>query len=588
MHKIVVISMVKNEADVIESFVRHSLTFADEILIADHASSDKTGEILRALQEEGLPIHIKRLFQVELAHAEVMNGLMWEAMEQYGADILLPMDADEFLVNTENGTSCRDILQGLDAMQVYKLEWRVYEPLHPHQDEDKFLLSRPCRRGKEVASGQKIIVGCGLAQTKPFKLIQGCHYAYWDTEQGRLNVPWETAPFLHTAHFHWRSDEQYAAKVAVSWINNVAKYSIHTPTAGYLGPCFESIRKGERVVPANLLSDAEEYDLKPHVLMQELRYSADVRPDVLKNLMSASVLMAEAYLEKKLLDRHRKITMVVPYTDDASLRDAFAQLKKQIYPYYEIFVLMLEEHGTAMQAERLLSLWDGAKEISLKVLYTDTDGSIYRKLSEQATGDYVAWLFPKTVLTEDYLVKMLAAAEMQDFPFCIVLTSDRRNLSEWMPYFSYPVKEEMGIPKANLLYAHCLEGGQYPAGMEGALIKRSSMERARWYQDCFLGSQPLFFSMWRRLIRDMPDDEHIAVIAADYVSRPWEQVEIDTWLWHQIEWYGFLQEDGAELLSKEALDETWKRFKGNANIAKHATDATPELLKEYLAIVQQV
>ena len=588
MHKIVVISMVKNEADLIESFVRHSLTFADEILIADHASSDKTGEILRALQEEGLPIHIKRLFQVELAHAEVMNGLMWEAMEQYGADILLPMDADEFLVNTENGTSCRDILQGLDAMQVYKLEWRVYEPLHPHQDEDKFLLSRPCRRGKEVASGQKIIVGCDLARTKPFKLIQGCHYAYWDTEQGRQNVPWTTAPFLHTAHFHWRSDEQYAAKVAVSWINNVAKYSIHTPTAGYLGPCFESIRRGERVVPANLLSDAEECDLQPHVPMQELRYSANVRPDVLKNLMSASVLMAEAYLEKKLLDRRKKITVVIPYMGDASLRNAFTQMKTQMYPYYEVFVLMLEEHGAEAQAERLVSLWDGAKEIALRVLYADTDSSVYQKLSEQATGDYVAWLFPKTVLTEDYLVKMLAAAEMQDFPFCIVLTSDRRNLSEWMPYFSYPVKEEMGIPKANLLYAHCLEGGQYPAGMEGALIKRSSMERARWYQDCFLGSQPLFFSMWRRLIRDMPDDEHIAVIAADYVSRPWEQVEIDTWLWHQIEWYGFLQEDGAELLSKEALDETWKRFKGNANIAKHATDATPELLKEYLAIVQQV
>ena len=588
MHKIVVISMVKNEADVIESFVRHSLTFADEILIADHASSDKTGEILRALQEEGLPLHIKRLFQVELAHAEVMNGLMWEAIEQYDADILLPMDADEFLVNTENDTSCRDILLGLDAMQLYKLEWRNYEPLHPHQDEDKFLLARPCRRGIEFAPAQKIIVGCGLARTMPFKLIQGCHYAYWDAEQGRQYVPWTTAPFLHTAHFHWRSDEQYAAKVAVGWINNVAKYSIHTATTGYLGPCFESVRKGERVVPANLLSDAENCDLRRYVPMQELRYSADVRPDTLKNLMNASVLMAEAYLEKKLLDRRKKVTIVVPYLDDASLRNAFVQLKKQTYPYYEIFVLMLEEYGAEAQAEQLVSLWDGAKEIALRVLYTDTGGSIYWKLSEQATGDYVVWLFSKTALAEDYLVKMLAVMEMQDLPFCIVMASDGKDLPGWMPYFSYPVKEQMGIPKAKLLYARCLEDGQYPVGMESALIRRSSMERAHWYQDCFLGSQPLFFSMWRRLIRDMPDNEYVAVIAADYVSRPWEQVEIDTWLWHQMEWYGFLQEDGGELLSKEAMEEAWKRFKGNADIAKRATGATPELLKEYLTIVQQV
>ena len=279
---------------------------------------------------------------------------------------------------------------------------------------------------------------------------------------------------------------------------------------------------------------------------------------------------------------------MIPYMDDEALRDAFAQLKKQSYPYYEIFVLMLEEHGTAAQAGRLLSLWDGGKEFPLKVLCTDTDGSIYRKLSEQATGDYVSWLFPKTVLAEDYLVKMLAAMEMQDLPLCIVLTSDGKDFPDWMPYFSYPVKEQMGIPKAKLLYARCLEDGQYPAGMESALIKRSVMEHAQWYSDCFLGNQPLFFSMWRRLIRDMPEDEFLAVIAATYVSRPWEQVEIDTWLWHQIEWYGFLQEDGENLLSKEALEEAWKRFKANVSIAQQATDATPELLKEYLAIVRQV
>ncbi len=66
--KIIVISMVKNEADVIESFVRHSLTFADGMLIADHCSGDGTGEILEKLRQEGLPVSVRRVRRIELAH----------------------------------------------------------------------------------------------------------------------------------------------------------------------------------------------------------------------------------------------------------------------------------------------------------------------------------------------------------------------------------------------------------------------------------------------------------------------------------------------------------------------------------------
>ena len=40
--KIAVISMMKNEADIVESFVRYYATFADCIIVADHNSNDGT------------------------------------------------------------------------------------------------------------------------------------------------------------------------------------------------------------------------------------------------------------------------------------------------------------------------------------------------------------------------------------------------------------------------------------------------------------------------------------------------------------------------------------------------------------------
>ena len=48
--KLVCISRVKNEADIIEAFVRHHVAYFDKIIIVDDASSDGTYEMLRALR----------------------------------------------------------------------------------------------------------------------------------------------------------------------------------------------------------------------------------------------------------------------------------------------------------------------------------------------------------------------------------------------------------------------------------------------------------------------------------------------------------------------------------------------------------
>ena len=54
------VAMVRDEADVIEAFVRHNLNFLDGLAIIDHCSVDGTAEILKKLQSEGLPLRIVR------------------------------------------------------------------------------------------------------------------------------------------------------------------------------------------------------------------------------------------------------------------------------------------------------------------------------------------------------------------------------------------------------------------------------------------------------------------------------------------------------------------------------------------------
>jgi len=56
--KTISITLVKNEEDIIESFVRYHINFFDKLLIMDTGSTDATLDILKKLSAENLPIVI--------------------------------------------------------------------------------------------------------------------------------------------------------------------------------------------------------------------------------------------------------------------------------------------------------------------------------------------------------------------------------------------------------------------------------------------------------------------------------------------------------------------------------------------------
>ena len=66
-------AMLRNEADVVESFVRHNLSLLDGLLVVDHGSSDGTSEILDALVAEGLPLEVERDPSVGYLQSEIMT-----------------------------------------------------------------------------------------------------------------------------------------------------------------------------------------------------------------------------------------------------------------------------------------------------------------------------------------------------------------------------------------------------------------------------------------------------------------------------------------------------------------------------------
>ena len=134
--KILVLSKVTDEDWLLESFVRHTLTFATVLIIDVHVATRKARQILAQLTEEGLPI---------ILHEQ---RLRWQQVAD-DMDFVLYLSPDEFLLSWTLDISVYKILCKLEKGQNYAVEKGIYMPYLPFAYNDKFILSRPLmwRRG---------------------------------------------------------------------------------------------------------------------------------------------------------------------------------------------------------------------------------------------------------------------------------------------------------------------------------------------------------------------------------------------------------------------------------------------------------
>lgn len=233
--KVAVISMVRNEADIIESFVRHCFSFADIVLVRDYMSVDATADILKKLQAEGLPLQVESVESVEQVQAEVMTDLMETAFRNENADLVLPLDADEFLVSKSEYSSynCHQKLRELAIDRVYAVPWIKHLLKSPDTETDKFILERSVWREKYAEPLHKVIIGREAFQNMRLQLIQGNHAACIASPAGLQAIIPEAISDIYIAHFFWRGELQAASKAVVGWISNIAKYLPFTNMANH-------------------------------------------------------------------------------------------------------------------------------------------------------------------------------------------------------------------------------------------------------------------------------------------------------------------------------------------------------------------
>ncbi len=261
--KLVSISMVKNEEDIIESFVRYNISILDEMIILDNNSNDNTIKILESLKSEGLPVFIYEDTKPEFEQIKHRNWLLLKAVNEFKADIVVPLDADEFIISSNRGNP-REIIENIGSNTFYFVKWKTYIPDFKENHEQKFIPKKIIlTRDDNSEEFYKVIVPKELVTDYNVRLSKGSHNLIFD-QSYQNSIKSVICPKLRIAHFPLRSKEQTISKIAVGWINSY-QFDKRKGESFHWQKIFNKLKENADITNQDVKDYAKEYALKDEV-----------------------------------------------------------------------------------------------------------------------------------------------------------------------------------------------------------------------------------------------------------------------------------------------------------------------------------
>jgi hypothetical protein len=215
--KLVAISRVKDERDIIEPFVRHHAHTFDTHIVLDDGSSDGTYETLQELKLAGLPLAVIRQPSVGYRQRQYMTGLLRLAAGEFGADWIVPLDADEFLETTD-GTGLAELLRPRER-QLLTIPWHNFV-WSPEDDEDKEpnpVVRMRFRMPPSPARLNKVLIPANWP-VEQLELTQGSHAVLRNGQA----LPMQALDGVRLCHFPIRTRSQFAGKIAIGYLQYTA------------------------------------------------------------------------------------------------------------------------------------------------------------------------------------------------------------------------------------------------------------------------------------------------------------------------------------------------------------------------------
>jgi FkbM family methyltransferase len=204
------VAMVKNESDIIESFIRYNSRFLDHLFVIDNGSTDATAEILRRLADEWPGLKWKKEASPGHQQGRIITTAIRDVCAWLKFDFAFCLDADEFIVCRDRAQLERE-LGTLPAQTLGLMPWKTYVPT----PADDWSVIDPLRRivnrrERELTQNFKAVVPFDVASDADFRVHAGSHRV---SIAGGKAAAHKNLENVALAHIPLRSIEQMTSKV---------------------------------------------------------------------------------------------------------------------------------------------------------------------------------------------------------------------------------------------------------------------------------------------------------------------------------------------------------------------------------------
>ncbi|MCZ8080704.1 MAG: glycosyltransferase family 2 protein [Rhodobacteraceae bacterium] len=283
MKRLVAVGTVRNEEDIIEAFVRHSLRYVDELRLVDHLSTDRTPAILTALQAEGLPLHVIRHSGQVLLQEILLTRLAREAFRS-GADWVVPLDADEF-IEALDPSDLRAAVAHLDQTADGAIAWWPLISMVPHSDDD-LSIADPVRRivhrlAIERVQTPKCLVPRAITLRPDWQIAPGSHHVQLGSKDPLPMV--RMAGGIALRHYPLRSVPQMMAKIVLGHLAWRPRLKPGSTVSGHNTAIFRRLRAGWIPTAQDLTRLAANYHDPDHTDLPLLVHNPLIVVHVLKH-----------------------------------------------------------------------------------------------------------------------------------------------------------------------------------------------------------------------------------------------------------------------------------------------------------------
>src|SRR5437588_5860257 len=235
----VAVTRIKNEADIIEPFVRHHAKYFDAIIVSDDASTDESFGILEKMQRQGLPLTLVREPCVGFEQSRFTTRLMHRAFEEFGADWVAPLDADEF-IELPGSANLTDLLSERSAC-LLEIPWNNF--VWSKTDDQSNEVNPVVRLGWRMSSRQamkKILVPAEIGRDETAILWPGNH----GLKRAGVDLPTIECPQISLCHYPIRSVAQFTRKVIINYLQFAAHFGPKSGAGHQYDDAFDLLKRG--------------------------------------------------------------------------------------------------------------------------------------------------------------------------------------------------------------------------------------------------------------------------------------------------------------------------------------------------------